>query len=498
MVLLFGYGRTWAYLLEEWWTHPRIDELSVGLVAIAVAAIVLWSERNRLSVFLPRPSWVGAVAVLMLSLLWAASVIVDVRALETTSAIFLVASMSCALLGWRVTIFSWFSVIYLALAAPIWEPLVPVLQNFTALSASWVLQQSAIPVYLEGYNLVIPAGTFQVAAECSGLRYLLTGIVIACLNARINHLSTWSGLGFVALAIAMALLANVTRIVLVIVIGHYTEMQHPWVDDHLYLGWCVFGLLLIPLLLIAAWLPGDGDSKIAPKEPVRIRGLPVLMLGVTGLSFVALTSGPTLVSLAGRSVGDVEVISIEAPQALGSWNGPLRADGSWQPEFRGADGAIQVLYTDRIGRSVQLYFAHYLSQSNGKEIVNVHNQLFSDKHWRMAQSKSQAGFVQLDSWPLQVGEIRLESFGGQSRMLWYWYEVAGRYTRRPWIAKMYQLRGWIDGDAGASVYALVMDYESSSEVAREALADFLAVHGLELRKLRSASQISRYFQAIAD
>src|SRR3546814_20295136 len=66
-------------------------------------------------------------------------------------------------------------------------------------------------VFLDGYLIQIPTGSFLVAEACSGVRYLLVSVALGVLTAYLFFRPWPRRLLFVALSVAVPIVANGIR-----------------------------------------------------------------------------------------------------------------------------------------------------------------------------------------------------------------------------------------------------------------------------------------------
>jgi hypothetical protein len=99
-----------------------------------------------------------------------------------------------------------FPIGFLFFMVPFGEFLFPTMMQWTADFIIWAVRASGVPVYAEGFLLVIPSGRWQVVEGCSGVRYLMASIVVGSLYAYLNYRSTQKRLLFVAASIVMPVL----------------------------------------------------------------------------------------------------------------------------------------------------------------------------------------------------------------------------------------------------------------------------------------------------
>ncbi len=231
------------------WTASDSDQ-SHGFLLFAVCLYIFYEEwkarKDRLSI---KPRYLGLIGIIVLSLLWMMSGLVYVESLQQALFIAILAMIIFSFLGLKDGVPFYFPVLLLLSVVPVWKVLAPYLQTGTAVTVGYMLQASGITSVREGYLLIIPEGTFEVAEFCSGLRYQIVGITISLLYARQSGFYLKETIAYVAFASLLAFVANLMRVYSVVVIGHITNMESEIVHDHNMLGWIIFGVFILIYLL---------------------------------------------------------------------------------------------------------------------------------------------------------------------------------------------------------------------------------------------------------
>lgn len=165
-------------------------------------------------------------------------------------------------LYWMVFRFSWglaYTVAFLLFMYPLWGTLQTALQHLSVFSVMNIMSLTGIPTYVEDTSVMIPEGTFIIAGGCSGLRYFLVSLAIGSLFVFLNLRRSSSIVKFMLLAIIGALITNWIRIVALVLIGHFSDMQSDLMRDHNNFGWYIYA----PFVIILFWY----GEKLAKKEP---------------------------------------------------------------------------------------------------------------------------------------------------------------------------------------------------------------------------------------
>src|SRR4026207_758168 len=123
-----------------------------------------------------------------------------------------------AVLGWQAYRQMAFPLAFLVFAVPFGRALVPALMQVTADITVTVLNWTGVPGFPGGMLLSIPGGDFEVARACSGLNYLMTGVVLGTLYAHLMYTGWRKRVAFVAVTVAVLIVANGIRAYLTVAI----------------------------------------------------------------------------------------------------------------------------------------------------------------------------------------------------------------------------------------------------------------------------------------
>jgi exosortase len=111
-----------------------------------------------------------------------------------------------------------------------------------------------IPVTRDGVNLSVPQYTFEVAVPCSGLKSLTTMGALAVLFAYLVKGPLWRRLVIVASAVPVALLANATRVTLILLVAQSMGANMAEGFFHGFSGVMVFAIGLLGLYAVGRLL----------------------------------------------------------------------------------------------------------------------------------------------------------------------------------------------------------------------------------------------------
>lgn len=129
-----------------------------------------------------------------------------------------------------------------------------------------------IDIIRVGTQLIDPSGSFQydVAPACSGIRSLVAIFLLATVYAFFTFRSGWKRLFIIALAAPFAVLANMLRLLMVIVAAEFGgQKTGDWVHDNSITSVLPYVLIFIGFLLVGNILERrEVKSPAAISEPV--------------------------------------------------------------------------------------------------------------------------------------------------------------------------------------------------------------------------------------
>lgn len=143
-----------------------------------------------------------------------------------------------------------FPALYLVFIFPFWGGLTDILQTMSVTAVTLMMGLTGIPTYVEAQYVSIPAGTFEIADGCSGLRYIIVSLAISTLYIFLFIKDTKRAAIFFTAAIIGGLLTNWLRITILILIGHETDMTHSLMYDHNSFGWYIYIPFMILLYIL--------------------------------------------------------------------------------------------------------------------------------------------------------------------------------------------------------------------------------------------------------
>ena len=476
-LLLVLYRDTTLYLAGLW-SNWEDGGYSHGYLVLLISCYIIYSERRMLVRMAPCPYIPALLAVAACGLIWSVAGVATVQGVQAAVLLPLVMSVVWVVLGTQVTLKLLLPLMFIGLAIPVWSPLLPPLQIITAESAFWLTRLYGIPAFMQDFTLHLPAGRLSIHEACSGLHYLLAGVTLGVFYAWLNYRRLWSGLLVVMTIALAAILANVLRVFIIIVLAYNTDMQHPFVEDHLRLGWYLFGALVF-LLLLADQLfgrrAGEACAEHVATPATSCKYATASRLVIFSITAALLAAGPFMIRWAAGQDRHTGLRVMHLPGGAAGWHGPASVNDGWQPVYRGAI-TRKGLYS-KAGKGVYLFVGYYPGQSQGAELINDLNRIGGNEAWQVREEITSPGQGQAE-----VIETEIETLFAGKRLVWHRYRVAGHDTTNDYVAKYRQVTGLLSGRMDAAVIAIATDVENDMQAARARLADFMYSMGEPLAR----------------
>ena len=371
LALIALFAADWAAMLGQWLNSSTYNHI---LLVPAIVALLAWQRRDALATIAPQPSRWGLVAIACALLIWVLGASAGLSLLRQAGAVALLPASVLLLLGPRAVAVQLFPLAYMGFLVPFGDELVPPLQMITAAITIAMVRLSAIPATIDGVFIDTPAGLFEVAEACSGVKFLIAMIALGVLVCNLCFRSWNRRAAFMALCLAVPILANGVRAFGIVWAAQYVGAESAAGVDHLIYGWVFFALVIAAVLAIA-WRFFDRAIDDPMIDPERIAASPLLArLERTGLSPFAALSGLVLALMAAqgwaRGAEGLEAAlpqQVFLPEVPGWQRVDYKPQISWEPRAAGADHRLLGAYADAQGRRIDVFVAVYSSQREGKE-----------------------------------------------------------------------------------------------------------------------------------
>ena len=479
-----AYRGNLLHVIDAWnqWEHG--EYYAHGYLVVLISLFLVLRRRAVLAQMRPCPYPPALLAVGLCSLCWLLAGTAGILLVQVVLLLPLLLSLVWVVAGGRIARELFVPVVILLFALPVWSPLPPLLQELTADVVYALARLAGIPAMQQEQQIFLPAGRFVVEESCSGLSYLLAALTLGMLYGALNYRGFTARLAVVSIVGAAAILANILRVFVVVVIGYRTAMQHPVIYNHFALGWYLFGgLVLIMLLIDTRLLRGRPVPAGAATSPAGTQGdIPCRHGGIAQaltalLCGLLIVAGPALAWWLDQQPWQKDGFTLELPGGEGGWAGPHPTHDSWLPIYHGAISQLRVYHKD--AHEVYLYTGFYQRQRQGSELIYDLNSIADGETWRLSRMHGRS----IKSGVHPVIEQELHDAAGRHRLVWFWYRVAGHNTVSRYTAKALQVLGVIGGRPQAAVIAVAAERDEDAAAVRRRLDDFVTQMDASLNRI---------------
>ena len=473
--VLLWFRQTVLSMVQTWYGSRSYSHC---FLILPLFFYLVWVRRERVARLNPVTNYWGLPLVAGVALVWLIGNLGEVKVLQEFAVMAILVALVGTFLGTPVVRALRFPLLFLFFAVPFGVSLVKPLQDFTAWFVIHALTISHIPAVLENHIISLPSGEWAVAEACSGLRFLLSAVVLGSVFASLAYQSRKRQLIFMFASIAVPVVANGLRAYGIVLLAHLTNNRVAAGVDHIVYG-TVFSVFVQLLLIIGGlrWRQtSEPDVSVDSSHPTaasappsngyRTGRTPFVLAGVV-LAVVAAAPliaarlwnrAPVAARLAGFPV------PVNPPWQLAPDN-----DMSWIPEVHGADGEFRQTYRQEKGQ-VRLSWAQY----SGRRPLDL--------------AAASSAVANTGSWVLVADGFRNATIGGQnvkirqsllqcgseSHSIWTLFSVNGEYTANPGRVRFLQAKARLLGKtASVAVIRLGADNRTDASEAERLLQDFL-------------------------
>lgn len=372
LALLLLFGADWWDMADHWWNSSTYNHM---LLIPAIVAWLVWQRVPELLKLRPGTAWIPGMALFAAAAaLWLLGALAGLGSARHAGAVAMLMAAAITFLGPRGSAALAFPLGYMVLLVPFGEELIGPLQLITAGLTIALVHLSGIPATIDGVFINTPAGLFEVAEACSGVKFLVAMLAFGVLMANVCFTSWRRRAVFMAFCLTVPILANGVRAWGTVFAAQYVGADAATGFDHIVYGWLFFAFVIV-LVMAASWRwfdrPADdrlidGDAIAAAPLLNRLerhRAAPVLA--------VAALSAISLLVHAWAAAADRMEAPVPRQVFLPGVPGWSRVDYAprawWEPRAGGAQHRLLGRYRDAQGRTVDVFFALYAAQHDGAE-----------------------------------------------------------------------------------------------------------------------------------
>lgn len=263
----------WVAVLVLFWdtTHTMIEAwarsrtYAHGFLVLPATGYMVWCYRDRLRELTPSSHAAGPLLLALLACTWFIGGLTGTLLVQQLAVVAMLPALVLATMGTEVLRVLQFPLGFLGFALPVGTSLEPWLQKVTALFIVIGLDLSGIPQERDGFLISIPSGTWEVAPDCSGLRYLLPGLALGYLYTALMHHTVNRRVSFLFLCALLLIVANGVRAYGIILGDHLGIAEG---TDHRVFSYTVYGVTVLLLgWLGLRWDAGRVREQCADAHP---------------------------------------------------------------------------------------------------------------------------------------------------------------------------------------------------------------------------------------
>ncbi len=358
-------------MADQWWNSSTYNHIAL---VPAILGWLIWLRLPQLARMQPRGWWPGLALLAAAVFLWVLGSFAGLSLARQLGAVAMLPACAIALLGPRVGAGLCFPFCYFVFLVPFGDELIPPLQTITARLTILLIHLSQVPASISGVFIQTPAGLFEVAEACSGVKFLITMFALGVLIANVAFVSWRRRTGFVLLSLVVPVLANGVRAWGTVYVAQFVGAERAGGIDHIIYGW-IFFALVIALVIALGWRFFDRavDDPMIDAEALNASAW-LDRLEARGAGGHAVLAAIAALALGGQGWAvAADRLSASLPSQIGLPEVPgwTRTDYTprvwWQPRAAGANHRLLGRYRDGRGRVVDVFFALYDAQDEGRE-----------------------------------------------------------------------------------------------------------------------------------
>src|ERR1700722_11436999 len=473
--VFISFRHTLLLMVDTWYGSRTYSHCFLILPLFFFLVWVRWESIAGLN---PIPNYWGLPFLGILTFVWMLGNLGEVRVLQELAVISILIVIVWIVLGTAIVRALAFPLLFLFFAVPFGTSLVKPLQEFTTWFVIHALTISNVPAVLDNYAISLPSSVWTVAEACSGIRFLLSSVVLGTFFSFVMYQSRWRRLIFMGASIVVPIVGNGLRAYGTILLAYASNDKFAAGLDHIVYGGIFSIFLQLVLMLIGlrwrqrpvpsqAVAPRGSGSRAIEADVADSPGPSAFFMAATVLALVILAP---IVTARLWSRASATTAWLEPPVIVtGPWQATALGDSRWALEWNGADRVLSQGYKSETGR-VDLNWVLY-SGRQGMNWPIMSDGTTGSRSWSVASDGFRDAIV--DGQPVRVGWRVIES-GAESRAVWSWYRVCGEYTGSRARVRLLQAKARLSGKpAGVAVISLVTDNNVDAVEAERSLRNFL-------------------------
>lgn len=368
IALIALFARDWADMVGQWWNSSTYNHI---LLVPFILGWLVAQRRDELLRLDPVAWWPPLLAFAGAALLWLLGEFAGVAGARQFAVVVMAIVAVAAIMGPAVVMGLRFPLAYMLFLVPLGDELIPLLQTVTARLTMVLLGLAHVPAHIDGVFITTPAGYFQVAEACSGVKFLIAMIAYGALVADVCFLSPWRRAAFMVVSVVVPIFANGMRAFGTIWIAGWYGIRFASSFDHVFYGW-VFFALVMALCMAVGWRFFDRPVDRPMIDPDRIRDSRIVRAALRWrardlpvmIAMLALAGGVIGWTAAAGSLAAKVPQGVFLPDIPGWTAEPVDAGTAWDPPASGAAQKFHMRFRNPQGAVVDVAFAIHAVQDD--------------------------------------------------------------------------------------------------------------------------------------
>lgn len=259
-IIVVFYYNTFKWMIESWMGNAYYSH---GFLVPIISLFIIWRMRKDLINIERKESIDGLVIFIVGLVLQGIAVLQVIRFLSGISLVITIFGIVLYIYGWKFIDKVKFPILFLLLAIPLpfIDLVAPPIQTISVIASSNLANILGIPVEREGFILNTPAGSFEVALECSGLKSIISLLTLSTIYAFIIEGRLLMKSVIVLSSFPLAITGNILRIVSVLAVANIYGK-----DTAINYFHDVSSIMLFSVALAGLFLTGRLFGKLKFKE----------------------------------------------------------------------------------------------------------------------------------------------------------------------------------------------------------------------------------------
>jgi len=250
-LFLAGYFPVLQILVHKW---ANSEEYGHAFLTIPIILYIAWQKRAALQESTPAFSLGGLLLVIFATAFYLFSLLTQVHTLIAVSMLLAVIGAIIYLAGIKIIKELAIPLILFAMLIPLPEQfytqLTFPLQLKVSQASEMIIRMFGITIFREGNVMHIPGKSFEVVEACSGLRSVITLMTLSVIMGYFMLTKTSTRLLLFAGSIPAAILVNIFRIVAMVILYHFFQVDLTEGTLHTASGLAVFVVAFFILLIL--------------------------------------------------------------------------------------------------------------------------------------------------------------------------------------------------------------------------------------------------------